>query len=113
MLQALAISLLAAAQASPPTFDTASIKPSAASANQSIGPAGDRLVATGVSLRLLVQYAYRWDSGRPFLNSQIVGVPDWGLSDRFDVQAKAGGGRPLRDASCQCIHSLPQKAALR
>jgi uncharacterized protein (TIGR03435 family) len=96
--------LLAGAQSRRPTFDAASIKPSVSpAANQSIGPAGDRLVASGTSLRILVQYAYRWDGGRPFLNSQIVGVPDWGLNDRFDVQAKAADGRVVTQGELEAM----------
>lgn len=51
-----AASWLVAAQSARPTFDAASIKPSVSpAANQSIGPAADRVVATGVSLFTALQ----------------------------------------------------------
>jgi len=63
----------------------------------SIGTAGgDRLVASNVPLRLLVQWAYPLPSGRLFLDSQIFGGPRWIGTDRFDVQGKAeAGARPV------------------
>jgi len=85
------------AQARRPVFDTASVKPSAPSAGTSIGPAGDRLVATNVPLHLLIRYAYRSASGRMFLDVQMIGAPRWAETERFDIQAKAassGGAVP-------------------
>src|SRR5215471_14622677 len=68
-----------------PAFDVASVKRS------SVGPGpiriealpGGRFVATNVTLRALIQYAYRLHP------SQIIGGPAWLASDRYDIVAKA------------------------
>ena len=74
-----------------PTFDAASIKPSASSSGfQAVRVVGDRLVAEGATLRALIQFAYQTADARRFLNSQIVDAPRWVESDRFNVEAKAG-----------------------
>jgi len=58
--------------------------------NRSIGAAGGRFVATNVSLRALLDYAYRTRSSG-LLDSQIAGGPPWLDTDRFDVEAKPEG----------------------
>jgi uncharacterized protein (TIGR03435 family) len=68
-----------------PTFEVASVKPTSSSP----GPVriealpGGRFVATNVTLRALIQTAYRL---QPF---QVIGGPSWLSSDRFDIVAKA------------------------
>ena len=89
----LATSALVLAQAptptDAPTFDSASVKPNNSGTGLvgiSVQPGG-LFVAGNVTLRLLIQYAYRV---QPF---QVIGGPSWIASDRFDVNAK--GGRDL------------------
>jgi uncharacterized protein (TIGR03435 family) len=69
----------------PLAFEVASIKPNAANDNRvSMQRApGGRVMATGISLRMLMRNAYR------IQDFQIVGGPDWMSSDRWDVQAKS------------------------
>jgi uncharacterized protein (TIGR03435 family) len=83
--------ITATAMAAPkPQFEVASIKASNLSTNGGfIRPSGDRLTASNVSLKLLVSYAYRAGDGTSFLNSQLLGGPDWLDKDRFDLEAKA------------------------
>ena len=89
----IAVAVMAAASqtaAQKPAFDVASIKASNPSANGGfIRPVGDRLTASNVPLKLLVVYAYRAGDGSSFLNSQLLGGPDWLDKERFDVEAKA------------------------
>ena len=72
-------------QTASPTFEVASVKPTSSSP----GPVriealpGGRFVATNVTLRALIQTAYRL---QPF---QVIGGPSWLSSDRFDIVAKA------------------------
>ena len=68
-----------------PSFEVASVKPSAtAASNGRIGQApGGRLVADNASLTFLIRIAYRV---RDF---QIIGGPGWMATDRWDVEAKA------------------------
>ena len=91
IIAALAVASLAAQSPSRPSFDAVSIKPSALSGRQSVRAVGDRVVATDASLRALIQFAYRMADGRSLLSSQIIDAPRWGQTDRFNVEAKAGG----------------------
>ena len=67
-----------------PTFEVASVKPTSSGP----GPVrietlpGGRFVATNVTLRALIQNAYRL---QPF---QVIGGPAWLSSDRFDTSRK-------------------------
>jgi len=113
---AAAAASLTAQSARHPTFEAASIKPSSPSSpGEMIGPAGDRLVANNAPLRMLVQYAYRWDGDRPFLLSQMFGMPEWAATDRFDVQAKAGDGRivPQRELQSMTQSMLEDRFQLK
>jgi uncharacterized protein (TIGR03435 family) len=73
-------------------FEVASVRPSGPAANGLLGmvpiilPAGDRLTATNVPLRMLIRTAYGLQ------DHQIEGAPRWLASERFDVTAKAGAG---------------------
>jgi uncharacterized protein (TIGR03435 family) len=92
-LAPLALGCLAAGAQS---FDAASIKPSkAAIRGYSIQPLPGRVSAQNVTLRLLISEAYH------VYDFQVSGVPKWGDTDRFDVEAKAAGDVP------------PSKAELR
>jgi uncharacterized protein (TIGR03435 family) len=67
-------------------FEVASLKPSKPdSPGGGIQPApgGERYVASGVTLRVLIIVAYRF---RP---DQIVGGPPWMNTERYDMNAKA------------------------
>ena len=86
----LAPTVITAAQNQPLAFEVASIKLSNPSTNGGfIRPAGDRLTATNVPVKLLVLYAYRAGDGSSFLNNQLFGGPEWLEKERFDVEAKA------------------------
>ena len=65
---------MASLKPSPPDARGGQIKPS---------QGGERYVATGVSLKLMLQVAYRVRA------DQIAGGPSWMDTDRFDMQAKA------------------------
>lgn len=99
-----------------PVFDAVSIKPSTSSGGQSVRPIGDRVVATDATLRELIQFAYRSSDGRSFLNSQIIGVPRWAETDRFNVQAKAsapGGAVPPRQLQIMTRAMLEDRFQLK
>jgi uncharacterized protein (TIGR03435 family) len=73
-----------------PTFDVASVKPTAdfnAERGGGFG-SGGRFVMTNVDVRTLVRIAYR--SGPVLFPSQIIGGPSWTGSQRYDVTARAG-----------------------
>lgn len=90
----LAIAAIAAARAqspSPPAtaspkFEVASLKPSEPG-GRAFGirpaPGGERYVASGVTLRLMITVAYR------IKDSQVIGGPPWAANDRYDMNAKA------------------------
>jgi uncharacterized protein (TIGR03435 family) len=64
-------------------FEVASVRPNTSAANSELRalPTG-RLVATNVTLRRLIQRAYRLH------DAQIIGTPEWAASERFDVDAR-------------------------
>jgi uncharacterized protein (TIGR03435 family) len=64
--------------------------------------AGGRFSATGITLRLLIRYAY------DVQDVQIVGGPKWLASDRWNVEAKAEGvsGRLTSEQQMRMMRSL-------
>jgi bla regulator protein blaR1 len=89
VIGALTVPLQSQTQApSKPSFEVASVKPSAGAGNfMGIGRApGGRFTANNVPLRFLIQNAYRV---RDF---QVIGGPSWMASERWDIEAKAGEG---------------------
>ena len=70
-------------------FDVASVKPSGEAtgplgiAVPVILPQGGRITGRNLPLRLLIRSAYDINE------SQIIGSPDWDMSDKFDIQATA------------------------
>jgi uncharacterized protein (TIGR03435 family) len=87
----LAIATIAAAQ-DKPAFEVASVKltPAGGTGLTSISPYGQgRFTATSITMQLLISLAY----GVP--DSQLVGLPAWAASERYDVTAKAEPGVSL------------------
>src|SRR5690242_14052882 len=87
-----AVSLAQIPATKKPSFDVASIKRNTApEGNRSLGDQpGGRFVASRVTLRRIIQYAYRD-------NQQFLGGPDWLDTDRWDIEAKAPEGTvPIR-----------------
>lgn len=81
---------LARAQTAP-TFEVASIKPSAPGqhgARIEVDPGG-RFVANNMSIRMLIQQAYG------IKDFQIAGAPGWAGSERYDIIAKPESGADL------------------
>ena len=94
---AIAVAPLLSQTALNPSFEIVSVKPSKAGGprNSSIGVAAGRFVATNVTLKGLVRYAYR-SRTTDFMNNQLVGGPAWVDTDHFDVEAKPDGdSRPF------------------
>jgi uncharacterized protein (TIGR03435 family) len=83
-----------------PAFEVASVKRNTnTNAPVSISTPPGRYTAMNVSLRLLINSAYR------LAPDQYVGLPNWSESDRFDVVAKApDGSRP--DETQRMLQSL-------
>src|SRR3990172_8868721 len=74
-----------APDATKPSFEVASVKPNK-SAYRGMSAAeepGGRFVAINVTLAMLVRNAFGLQE------AQLVGLPDWGASERFDIIAKA------------------------
>jgi uncharacterized protein (TIGR03435 family) len=68
-----------------PSFEVASVKPnkSGALTGRAPSPEVDRVRAVNTPLRTLVQVAYNIGVDR------LVGVPEWIVRERFDIEAKA------------------------
>jgi hypothetical protein len=59
-----------------PQFEVASVKPNKSGSRGGGGlRQGDRFVATNVTLRMLLQFAYRPQDGSPMLNDRLIGGP--------------------------------------
>jgi len=78
-------------QPTKPSFEAASIKPSKPGTRAYVSSIGDRFVATGYTLRMLLIRAY---ADRPVLKNQIIGGPSWIDTDVFDIEPK-GDGHPI------------------
>jgi uncharacterized protein (TIGR03435 family) len=73
-----------------PSFEVVSVKPNKSGpVRGSFNPRADRFIETNVTVRQLIQDAYR---RRAFDTRQIVGGPSWIDSDRFDLVAKIEDG---------------------
>ena len=76
------------------TFDVVSIRVSKASPNgMTMSMAGNRLLATNITLKSLIMNAYQI---RP---SEITGGPDWLNNDKFDIDARADSAATAEEFS--------------
>ncbi len=68
-----------------PSFEVATVKPNASGDNRVaiMRQPGGRFVSTGISLKMLMGFAYRV---RDF---QISGGPNWITTDRWNIEGKA------------------------
>ncbi len=84
-----------------PAFEVTSVRPNPSGAGSATGPylAGSRVVATNVSLEMLLERAYRVF---PF---QISGGPSWLNADRFDIEGKESGN-PSEEQAWPMLQSL-------
>ena len=85
-------------------FDVATIKPNAEKDNRFMmpgGPQGGTYRATGVTLKMLIMYAY----GVPAA-FQVSGGPSWVGNERWDIQAKTEGQTPSRDQFVDMLRAL-------
>jgi uncharacterized protein (TIGR03435 family) len=89
LVLALGVVVIAVASAQPqrPAFEVASIRRNTTlEGNAVVGDQpGGRFVASRISLRRLIQYAYRD-------HQQFLGGPDWLDNERWDIEAKAPEG---------------------
>lgn len=83
-----------------PSFEVASIRRNLTANQQGRGLAapqpGGRFIAIGATLRHLVNGAY---------GLEVIGGPEWLDTDRFDVNARAEGDRPIAEMQ-QMLRSL-------
>jgi bla regulator protein blaR1 len=75
-----------------PAFDVASVKVSQLGPASSInlGKSGGHLAIIGFSLQQLMAIAYNLPSLSQAVNA-IIGLPQWGATERFDIDAEAPG----------------------
>ncbi len=86
-------------------FDIASIKLNTTGTKtmKFPAPAGGRFKATNFPLKALISFAYG------VLGDQIYGAPDWTISERFDVEARAANTSIPREQYQQMLRSLLQE----
>jgi uncharacterized protein (TIGR03435 family) len=90
VIAGLAVALTAFAQTQPspadrPKFEVASVRPNTSGDNKvNIGiQPGGRVTAVNVPLVMIIRNAYQLQ------DNQLVGAPDWVLTERYDITAKA------------------------
>jgi hypothetical protein len=89
------------AQDAPARFDAASVKPNrSGSGKSSANSTRAQLVATNVPLMWLVRDAYQLQE------HQVLGLPGWAASDRYDVMAKADIEKPAPGVYRQMLKNL-------
>jgi uncharacterized protein (TIGR03435 family) len=102
MKLALYWALSAGALCALPAFEVASLKPNTSGDRwESVSPVtGGRLSAKNVTLAWMLKTAYHVE---PF---QIAGVPPWGNTERFDVEARAADGAAKADRIREMLQTL-------
>jgi uncharacterized protein (TIGR03435 family) len=100
------VSAVAQSPNSKPAFEVVSVKPNTTGRNAGIAQQpGGRFVATEITLKRLMQYAYRG-------NQQFIGGPAWLDTDRWDIEAKAAEGTVLPRAGLLDMAAPPDALAL-
>lgn len=97
---------LASAQSSTPAFEVATIKPAAPSPDGHTHinyPQGDNFSAINITLLNLMQWAYNMPQ------KQILNVPSWLSSTRFDIQAKADPTDQAKHLPSEQDHALKRR----
>jgi len=91
-MRAIAIAgvLLLAQAATKPSFEVATIKRNVSIADGgSLGmQPGGRFRAVNVNVAFMISTMYRPPGGARLLPSQIIGLPDWATTERYDITAK-------------------------
>jgi uncharacterized protein (TIGR03435 family) len=83
----LALSSAAVLAQTPPTFEVASVKPNKSGTTQAnIGMLPNGVNFVNLPLRGIIQLAY--GINQP---SKLAGVPDWAVTERYDIAARAAG----------------------
>ena len=95
--QVSAASPAVAAHAGVTAFDVISIKPNDSGDRPSIDAGPGSFSASGVSLKMLILYVYG------VKDDQLIGLPKWGDSSRFDIEAK------LVAADANALHALTRE----
>jgi uncharacterized protein (TIGR03435 family) len=79
-----------------PTFEVVSVKPNVSSARPLGPPFQDRpdggFTATNVAVMIFVARAYP-----PAIPVEMIGLPDWARTERYDIMATASVARPTAD----------------
>jgi bla regulator protein blaR1 len=89
-----------------PSFEVASIKPAhSGSGFSAIGVPGirapkDRFIATNITIKSLILWAWSPGNSRPLPEDQVTGGPSWINSDRYDIDAK------LEDSQIAALEKL-------
>ena len=104
-----AVASASAAQSPPaarPAFEAASVKPNTSSSplrTSTFFQRGGQLSITNHALRLLMAMAFRFDVNQ--MGARIVGLPRWGDTDPFDIQA-AVPGNPSTEEKRSMLQAL-------
>ncbi len=91
----------AAVAAQTPSFDVISVKPNkSGSGSMTVGVRGERWVAVNATPLALVMNAYRHET------FNVIAVPDWMKSERYDVTATSSLINPTREQYQAMVRAL-------
>src|SRR6185436_11389290 len=77
----------------PPAFEVASVKQNRSGTTQAnIGMLPNGVNFINLPLRAIIQFAYGINQA-----SKLAGVPDWAVTERYDINAKAAGPVTLEE----------------
>src|ERR1051325_10149792 len=110
----IALVLLVAQATQKPAFEVATIKRNISlSEGGSIGiQPGGRFRAVNADVRFMIATMYRSPGGARLFPSQIVGLPDWASTEKYDITAKVSDQFAGQSAAEQFRQMAPMVQAL-
>jgi len=102
-----------AAQAGSPAFEVVTIKRNLSGEGGSIGmQPGGRFRAVNTTLQFIISTMYRMPGGPRLFASQILGLPDWATTDRYDMVGKVADQFTGQSAQQQFRNMAPMVQAM-
>ncbi len=114
MIRALALALaILLAQTAKPSFEVATIKRNISGEGGSIGiEPGGRFRAVNADVRFMIATMYRMPGGPRLFPSQIIGLPEWASTEKYDMIGKVSDQFAGRSAQEQFRNMAPMVQAL-
>ena len=110
---AIALLLLLGQAAPKPAFEVATIKRNVSGEGGSIGiEPGGRFRAINTNVLFMISTMYRTPGGPRLFPSQIIGLPDWASSEKYDITGKVSDQLAGQTANVQFRNMAPMVQSL-